>query len=364
MKDAGSNGLLKALRVLLIRAGVPKEVSSDGGPEFTSKQTKAFFKRWGIHHRLSSAYHPSSNGRAEVAVKTAKRLLTDNISSKGSLDNDAVVRAFLTYHNTPIPGCKLSPAQVLQGRVLRDTLPFLDINKMIFDDSKIHPHWRNAWKAKEEALKSRYMKSIETLKEHSKSLPQLDCGDRVLVQNQSGRFPKKWDKSGTIVEVRANDQYTVRIDGSGRFTLRNRRYLRKFVPHALYKKSTVPAPYSSTTNRESYVDPFVQIQPQSPMPPDQRLLPEQLTPAQSHFLENLPAPIETTSATTSNCVDNATSSHCIGNTSTPPTDQCIPMPSKPALDTSVRPRRQRNQITMYDAASGQAASPKPVPDDI
>jgi len=308
-KDAGSNGLLKALRVLLIRAGVPKEVSSDGGPEFTSKQTQAFFKRWGIHHRLSSAYHPSSNGRAEVAVKTAKRLLTDNVSSNGSLDNDAVVRAFLTYHNTPIPGCKLSPAQVLQGRVLRDTLPFLDINKMIFDDSRIHPHWRNAWKAKEEALKSRYVKSIETLKEHSKSLPQLDCGDRVLVQNQSGRFPKKWDKSGTIVEVRANDQYTVRIDGSGRLTLRNRRFLRKFVPHILNQKSTVPALYSYTTNRASNVDSFVQIQPQSPMPPDQRILPEQLTPAQSHLLEDLPAPIETTSATTSSCVDNATSPH-------------------------------------------------------
>jgi hypothetical protein len=34
------------------------------------------------------------------------------------------------------------------------------------------------------------------------------------------------------------------------------------------------------------------------------------------------------------------------------------------LDISVRPRRQRNQTTMYDAASGQAASPKPVPKEI
>ena len=177
--------------------------------------------------------------------------------------------------------------------MLRDTLPFLDINKMIFDDSKIHPHWRNAWKAKEEALKSRYMKSIETLKEHSKSLPQLDLGDRVLVQNQSGRFPKKWDKSGTVVEVRANDQYTVRIDGSGRLTLRNRRYLRKFIPHMLNQKSIVPVDKPSATNCVGTVDP---IQPLSTMPPNQRTLPEQVDPDPSQVVENLPVPIEATSA--------------------------------------------------------------------
>ena len=383
-KDAGSNGLLKALRVLLIRTGVPKEISSDGGPEFTSKQTQAFFKRWGIRHRLSSAYHPSSNGRAEVAVKTAKRLLTDNVSSNGSLDNDAVVRAFLTYHNTPIPGCKLSPAQVLQGRVLRDTLLFLDINKMVFDDNKIHPHWINAWRAKEEALKTRYMKSIETLREHSKSLPQLDCGDRVLVQNQSGRFPKKWDKSGTIVEVRANDQYTVKIDGSGRLTLRNRRYLRRFVPHVVNQnESSTSVPNPPTTNYASDVTPFMQPQQQPPIPSDQHPLPEQPTPAQGNFVENLHVPVETQSytttangpltppsshcvgnATTSHCIGNATTSHCVGNTPAPSTDQSFPTPSKPTQENSARPRRQRKQRTLYDAASGQAVSPKPVPEDI
>ena len=67
--DAGATGLCKALRRLFVMFGVPIEIASDGGPEFIAKETEDFFKRWGIRHRLSSVAFPSSNGRAELAVK-------------------------------------------------------------------------------------------------------------------------------------------------------------------------------------------------------------------------------------------------------------------------------------------------------
>ena len=118
--DSGAQGLCTALRRLMVTFGVPVEVSSDGGPEFVSGETQSFFKRWGIRHRLSSVAFPSSNGRAELAVKIAKRLLHDNVSSDGKLDNDKMVRALLTLRNTPDPGCKLSPAQIVLGRQLHD----------------------------------------------------------------------------------------------------------------------------------------------------------------------------------------------------------------------------------------------------
>ena len=53
-----------------------------------------------------------------------------------------------------------------------------------------------------------------------------------MIQNQSGRFPKKWDKSGEVIEVKGNDQYAVKVAGSGRVTLRNRRFLRKHKLHS------------------------------------------------------------------------------------------------------------------------------------
>ena len=74
------------------------------------------------HHRLSSAKYPQSKGRAELAVKTAKRIILENTAC-GSLDTDKVARALLQYRNTPIQSIGLSSAQVLFHRQMRDPLP-------------------------------------------------------------------------------------------------------------------------------------------------------------------------------------------------------------------------------------------------
>ena len=54
----------------------------------------------------------------------------------------------------------------------------------------------------------------------------LKLGERVHVQNQNGSRSKKWDKTGIVVQLMGNRQYQVRMDGSGRLSLRNRRFLR------------------------------------------------------------------------------------------------------------------------------------------
>ena len=101
---------------------------------------------------------------------------------------------------------------------------------MSFNNSEISPVWRDTWRKKEDALKARYVKTLETLSEHAKPLPGLQCGDHVMVQNQTGQFPTKWSKSGVVVEVKDHHQYVVKIDGSGRLILRNRKFLRRFQP--------------------------------------------------------------------------------------------------------------------------------------
>ena len=62
--------------------------------------------------------------------------------------------------------------------------------------------------------------------ERSKKLEALQIGHRVAVQNIAGNHPNKWDRVGTVIEVKQNDQYAVKVDGTGRITLRNRRNLR------------------------------------------------------------------------------------------------------------------------------------------
>ena len=82
-----------------------------------------FLKMWGIHHRLSSVAYAQSNGRAEVGVKTVKRIIHDKVCKDGSLHNDKITTAILQYRNTPLPDINLSPAQILFHRHLKDSLP-------------------------------------------------------------------------------------------------------------------------------------------------------------------------------------------------------------------------------------------------
>ena len=240
-KHSGSNGLIAHLRSLFVTFGVPESLSSDGGPEFVASNTSHFLESWGVKHRISSAYFPQSNGRAEVAVKEVKRFLLSCIGPSGSLDNDKFLRGILQLRNTPDKDCKVSPAQIIFGKPLRDAFSFVN-REIKFTNPAISPLWRGAWNAKEEALKSRFVKSVEQLNAHANKLPELSVGNRVFVQNQSGPHPNKWDNSGVGVECKNFDQYLVKIDGSGRVTLGNRRFLRHYTLPSLKQQWTPMVP--------------------------------------------------------------------------------------------------------------------------
>ncbi len=362
--EAGAEGLCKTLRRMMVTFGVPVEISSDGGPEFKAGETADFFTRWGIKHRVSSVSLPSSNGRAELAVKAAKRMLEDNIGPDGRLDTDAMVRALLTHRNTPDPGCKLSPAQILLGRPLRDSLPLISKDVMMFNNDQFHSQWKGAWEAKEEALKARYVKTLETLGEHSRPLAPLRHGDHVMIQNQSGRFPKRWDKSGVIVEVRNNDQYVIKVSGSGRLTLRNRRFLRLYTLHS----------HTVTTPITTYAVP--QEEPRNPesLPAMMPVVPS-VAPVSPLRATNQPPPTPLkTPASATTPFRSPEGQHSVRS----PRSTCTPqqlifgdvhedvqsdLPQSPVKFVRKSSRAPQQRL-LYDASSGKYKAPAVIPDDI
>lgn len=55
--------------------GLPKDILSDRGPQFTSRVWRAFMERLGLTVSLTSGYHPESNGQAERTIQELGRFL-------------------------------------------------------------------------------------------------------------------------------------------------------------------------------------------------------------------------------------------------------------------------------------------------
>ena len=142
--EDGATGLVKTLRHTFATYGIPDELSSDGGPEFVSNTTRQFLHQWGVHHLLSSVAFPHSNCRAEVGVKTIKRLISGYVGKDGTIYIDAFQAAILQYRNTPDPTTRMSPAMCLFGRPVRDLIPILP--------GKYNPHttWRESLNLRED----------------------------------------------------------------------------------------------------------------------------------------------------------------------------------------------------------------------
>ena len=222
--NTSSNAIIKTIRQFFQRWGIAEEISADGGQNLSSHEIKERLESWGVKLRLSSAYFPKSNGRAEAAVKSLKRLLKGN-TERGAINNDKIAKALLQHRNTPLRDIEKSPAELALGRSLRDSVPMPLIRY------NVDPKWAQNLR-KREINMCKKNKSIEQKHdEQSKNLTELKIGNEVYCQNTRNKL---WDRSGIIVEVLPNRQYSIKLHGSGRISLRNRCHLKKIInikPH-------------------------------------------------------------------------------------------------------------------------------------
>ena len=79
----------------------------------------------------------------------------------------------------------------------------------------------------------------EKLSRNTRRLETLPVGTPVAIQNQSGRYPNKWDNTGVIMEI-PHEQIMIKVDRSRRLTLRNRRFVRELDPRKDSLRNPMP----------------------------------------------------------------------------------------------------------------------------
>ena len=118
MSPTTSTRIMTALRSVFARFGLPEELVSDNGPQFTSTEFRTFLQRNGIRHTLVPPYHPASNGAAERCVQSLKSMLLKCVLDT-SLTIDIEHRLsnwLLRYRNTTHATTGRTPAELFLQR--------------------------------------------------------------------------------------------------------------------------------------------------------------------------------------------------------------------------------------------------------
>ncbi|GJV69977.1 reverse transcriptase domain-containing protein [Tanacetum coccineum] len=106
----------KFLKTLFSRFGAPRAIISDRGTHFCNDQFAKVMLKYGVTHRLSTAYHPQTSGQVEVSNRGLKRILERTIGENRASWSDKLddaLWAFRTAYKTPI-GC--TPYKLVYGK--------------------------------------------------------------------------------------------------------------------------------------------------------------------------------------------------------------------------------------------------------
>nr|GEY41524.1 reverse transcriptase domain-containing protein [Tanacetum cinerariifolium] len=177
----------KFLKSLFARFRTPRAIISDLRTHFYNDQFVKVMLKYGVTHRLATAYHPQTNRQVEVSNRGLKRILERTVGENRAYWSDKLddaLWAFRIAFKTPI-GCtpyKLVYEKAIQLNELNELRDQAYENSLIYKEKTKRIH---DFKVKDRVF---------------------NVGDRVLLFNSrlkifSGKLKTRWSEPFTITQV-------------------------------------------------------------------------------------------------------------------------------------------------------------------
>ena len=217
MSSTTSQGTIDVLCSLFSRYGLPEQLVSDNGTQFTSAEFAQFMERNGIKHICSAPYHPATNGLAERFVQTFKRAMKAS-EGEGKTLNQRPSQFLFSYWASPQATTNASPSELFLGQPMRTKFDLLKPNSQ-----------------------SRVISKQANQKAHHDRHAKCRCfaqGQAVMVRDFRPNS-SKWMK-GVILQQIGPVSYTVEVDG---------KLLKRHVDHLHQRGESVRPSDSHTTDR-------------------------------------------------------------------------------------------------------------------
>ena len=227
----------EALVTIFCRMGIPSEILSDQGAQFTSDMMREIGKLLSIKQLITTPYHPMCNGMCESFNKCLKMMLKRMCADEPKEWHKYIDALLFSYREVPHSSTGFSPFELIYGRPTRGPLSFLkDIwtGKIEKSDSTPYEYVFN--------LRERFETTMEIVKRNSASAQakskiyydqkskerNIKVGDEVLLLIPTSKNKLKLQWKGPYTVENQPHKYNYRIKINGKLRTYHVNMLRKY----------------------------------------------------------------------------------------------------------------------------------------
>ena len=122
LKSIDAGRIAEELVTLFTRVGIPEEILTDQGANFTSQLLSELYKMLHVHPIRTSPFHPQTDGLVERFNQTLKSMLRKTVTTEGKDWDKMLPYLLFAYREVPQASTGFSPFELLYGRNVQGPL--------------------------------------------------------------------------------------------------------------------------------------------------------------------------------------------------------------------------------------------------